>query len=326
MNTRIGIVGYGNLGRGVEHAVDQNPDMDLIAIFTRRDPADLSPVHGDVTVRNITDVDEFIGSIDVMVLCGGSRDDLPEQGPMLAARFNTVDSYDNHAEIPRYFASMDDAARPNGNLALISTGWDPGLFSLNRVLAEAILPDGMTYSFWGKGVSQGHSAALRRVDGVVDAVQYTIPSSEAMAAARSGERTELTSTDMHVRECYVVLADDADPDRVRSEITDMPNYFAPYATIVHFVTADELALDHAGLPHGGSVIRTGTASEGSRQTIEYRLDLESNPAFTAAVMVASVRAVHRLSTAGGTGARTLFDVPPGLLSQRSPDELRAGLL
>lgn len=326
MTTRIAIVGYGRLGRGVEHAVDQNPDMELVAIFTRRDPGSLEPVHGDVPVRNVADVDEFVGEIDVMVLCGGSRDDLPEQGPSFASKFNTVDSYDNHAEIPDYFRAMDDAARPNGRLALISTGWDPGLFSLNRLMAEAILPEGTTYSFWGRGVSQGHSAAVRRVEGVVDAVQYTIPSQDAISSARSGERSELTSADMHLRECYVVLADGADPDRVRAEIVDMPNYFAPYETIVHFVTADELARDHAGLPHGGTVIRTGVAAEGSTQTIEYRLELGSNPAFTSAVMVASARAVHRMSAQGQTGARTLFDVPPGLFSARTPEELRAGLL
>lgn len=326
MTTRIGIVGYGNLGRGVERAVEQNPDMDLVAIFTRRDPKQIAPVRPDTDVRPIADLDTFTEDIDVMVLCGGSRDDLPEQGPSIAAAFNTVDSYDNHAEIPKYFESMDAAARPNGNLSLISTGWDPGLFSLNRAMAEAVLPDGATYSFWGKGVSQGHSAALRHVDGVVDAVQYTIPSTEAMAAARSGARAELTGADMHLRECFVVLADGADPERVRAEIVNMPNYFAPYETIVHFVTSDELATDHAGLPHGGSVIRSGTASEGSAQMIEYRLELASNPAFTAAVMVASVRAAHRMVSAGGVGARTLFDVPPGLLSPRSPEELRAGLL
>lgn len=326
MTTRIGIVGYGNLGRGVEHAVDQNDDIDLVAVFTRREPGSLETVHPDAEVRAMADVEDFVDRIDVMVLCGGSRDDLPEQGPQLACRFNTVDSYDNHAEIPAYFRSMDDAARPNGNLALISTGWDPGLFSLNRVMAEAILPDGATYSFWGKGVSQGHSAAVRRVDGVADAVQYTIPSPEAMAAARDGRRTGLTGAEMHKRECYVVLADGADPDRVRSDIVTMPNYFAPYETIVHFVTADELAANHVGLPHGGTVIRTGTASSGDVQRIEYRLDLESNPSFTAAVMVASARAVHRMATAGEVGARTLFDVAPGLLSAYSAEELRAEFL
>lgn len=326
MTTRIGIVGHGNLGRGVEHAVDQNPDIDLVAIFTRRDPSSLQTVHDDVTVADVSAVGDFAGSIDVMVLCGGSRDDLPEQGPRFAADFNTVDSYDNHAEIPDYFRVMDEAARPNGNLALISTGWDPGLFSLNRVMAEAILPDGATYSFWGRGVSQGHSAAVRRVDGVADAVQYTIPSEDAIAAARAGERTPLTASDMHVRECFVVLADGADPDRVESEIVDMPNYFAPYETIVHFVTADELAVEHAGLPHGGMVIRTGTSSEGSTQRIQYDLELGSNPAFTASVMVASARAVHRMARAGEIGARTLFDVAPGLLSPRSAEELRAGQL
>lgn len=326
MTTRIGIVGHGNLGRGVEHAIDQNPDMDLVAIFTRRDPAQLSPVHGAVTVADVGSVDDFVDAIDVMILCGGSRDDLPEQGPAFAKRFNTVDSYDNHAEIPQYFRSIDEAARPNGKLALISTGWDPGLFSLNRLMADSILPDGATHSFWGKGVSQGHSAAVRRVDGVADAVQYTIPSEEAMTAARSGRSTGLTGAQMHVRECYVVLVEGADPERVRSEIVNMPNYFAPYETIVHFVTAEELSADHAGLPHGGSVIRTGTTVDGSVQSIQYQLELESNPAFTASVMVASARAVHRMSLAGEIGARTLFDVAPALFSRRSPEELRAELL
>lgn len=326
MTTRIGIVGYGNLGRGVEYAIDQNSDMELVGVFTRREPHQIELVHEGVGVHRYDTLAEHRGTVDVMILCGGSKGDLPEQGPQIAGLFNTVDSFDTHAEIPAYFASVHESAESSGNIALISTGWDPGLFSLNRLLGEAVLPEGATYSFWGKGVSQGHSAAIRKIDGVADAVQYTVPSEESKAVARSGERPQMGSTDMHVRECFVVLADGADRHRVEAEIVGMPHYFADYTTTVHFISAEELAADHSGLPHGGSVIRSGVGAEGSNQMIEFSLHLDSNPAFTASVMVACARAAHRLSEAGETGARTIFDIAPYLLSPLSPDQLRAQLL
>lgn len=326
MTIRIGIVGYGNLGRGVEYAIDQNPDTELVGVFTRRDPATIELVHPQVPVHPLDSVAEHRGTIDVMVLCGGSKGDLPEQGPALAALYNTVDSFDTHAEIPSYFDRVDEAAAANGNLSIISTGWDPGLFSLNRLLGEAVLPHGSTYSFWGKGVSQGHSAAIRKVEGVADAVQYTVPSEEAMAAARAGGNPGSGAADMHLRECFVVLAEGADAAEVESQIVNMPHYFADYTTVVHFVSAEELARDHAGLPHGGFVIRSGTSASGDDQVIEFTLRLQSNPAFTASVMVACARAAHRLSQRGETGARTIFDLPPALLSPKSAEELRASLL
>ncbi len=326
MTIRIGIVGYGNLGRGVEYAIDQNPDTELVAVFTRRDPGEIQLVHSAVPVYPLASVEEYRDSIDVMVLCGGSKGDLPEQGPKLAALFNTVDSFDTHAEIPTYFARGDEASSSNGNLSVISTGWDPGLFSLNRLVGEAVLPEGSTYSFWGKGVSQGHSAAIRKVAGVADAVQYTVPSEQAMVSARAGEQLSTGAADMHLRECYVVLAEGADAATVESEIVNMPHYFAEYTTVVHFISAEELARDHAGLPHGGFVIRSGASASGDNQVVEFKLTLESNPAFTANVMVACARAAYRLAERGETGARTIFDIPPALLSAKSAEELRAGLL
>lgn len=323
---RIGIAGYGNLGRGVEAAVAKTSDMELVGVFTRRSPESVAPVDPSTSVYAWSELAGRADDVDVMILCGGSKEDLPVQGPELAARFNTVDSFDTHARIPEYFADIDPIARAAGKTSLISTGWDPGLFSINRVYGESILPDGDTYTFWGRGVSQGHSDAIRRVDGVAAGVQYTLPSETAVAAARDGSRPELTTREKHTRECFVVLEDGAEADAVREAIVTMPNYFDQYDTIVHFITADELAADHQGMPHGGFVIRSGDTGAGNRQVIEYKLDLGSNPEFTASVLVAYARAVHRLSVAGQHGAVTPFDVAPGLLSPLSAEELRAQLL
>lgn len=323
---RIGIVGYGNLGRGVEAAISLNPDMRLVGVFSRRDPASVTTVRESTRVFSISALDEDRDDIDVLVLCGGSRNDLPKQSPTLAARYSIVDSYDNHAHIPEHFEAVDAAARAAGTTAIISTGWDPGLFSLNRVFGEAILPQGSTYTFWGRGLSQGHSDALRRVPGVAGGVQYTLPSEDAIARVRAGENPELSTRERHTRECYVVLAAGADADAVRAEIVGMPDYFEPYDTTVHFISSEELARDHQGMPHGGFVIRSGTTSEGAGQVIEYRLDLDSNPEFTASVLVAYARAAARMSRSGDHGAKTVFDVAPGLLSPRSAAELRAELL
>lgn len=323
---RVGIVGYGNLGRGVEHSISQNDDMELVGIFTRRDPADVVPVGEGVAVRSLDEVERFVDKVDVMVLCGGSKSDLPEQGPRLVQMFNTVDSFDTHAAIPGYFESVDGPARTTGHIGLISVGWDPGMFSLQRLLGEALIPEGSTYTFWGKGLSQGHSDALRRVRGVADAVQYTLPSEAAIERARSGDRPELATREMHTRECYVVLEDGADAGVIENEIVTMPHYFADYDTTVHFISAEDLARDHVGMPHGGFVIRSGATGDGADQTVEFNLDLDSNPGFTASVLVAYARAVHRLSIRGEVGARTLFDIAPGLLSRHTPEELRAALL
>ena len=323
---RVGIAGYGNLGRGVETALAGQPDLELIGVFTRRDPASVATAGDATPVFPMSDLDRDRDDLDVLVLCGGSRDDLPEQSPALAARYSLVDSYDNHARIPAHFDAVDAAARAAGTTAIISVGWDPGLFSLNRLLGEAILPAGDTYTFWGRGLSQGHSDALRRVPGVAAGVQYTIPSEDAIARVRAGERPELSTRQRHTRECWVVLEDGADASVVRAAIVSMPDYFEPYDTTVHFVTREELDRDHAGMPHGGFVIRSASSSPGVGQVIEYRLELESNPEFTASVLVAYARAAARLSRAGDHGAKTVFDVAPGLLSPRSPGELRAGLL
>lgn len=344
MTIRIGIAGFGNLGRGAALAVANNPDMTLAGIFTRRDPASID-VPASIGSRAGKDAtagandapaaapvfawDELAAHhdrIDVLLLCGGSKDDLPIQSPQLAADFNIVDSFDTHAKIPEHFAAVDTAARTGGHVALISTGWDPGLFSLQRVFGESLLPDGATYTFWGRGVSQGHSEALRRVPGVAAAVQYTIPAEAAIDAARSGSRPDLATRDKHTRECFVVLAAGADPASVREEIATMPNYFADYDTSVHFVSADELTRDHDGMPHGGFVLRSGSTTAGNNQLIEYRLALDSNPQFTASVLVAYARAVARMAADGVTGAHTVFDIAPGLLSPRTPAELRADLL
>ncbi len=323
---RIGIVGYGNLGRGVETAIGLNRDMALVGVFTRRDPASVSTVGSDTQAFAMTDLDRDRDDIDVLILCGGSASDLPHQSPELAARYSIVDSYDNHSQIPAHFAAVDAAARAGGTTAVISSGWDPGLFSINRLYGEAILPQGTTYTFWGRGLSQGHSDALRRVPGVAGGVQYTIPSDEAIERVRAGENPQLSTRERHVRECYVVLDDGADADEVHTAIVQMPAYFEPYDTTVHFVTAEELARDHQGMPHGGFVIRSATTSPTQSQVIEYGLTLESNPEFTASVLVAYARAVARMSRAGDHGAKTVFDVAPGLLSPRSPADLRADLL
>src|SRR5690606_297849 len=323
---RIAIAGYGNLGRGTEAAIAQNPDMELTGVYTRRDPASVQTLNGTVAVRHLDDIDQYKNEIDVLVLCGGSKNDLPEQGPALAARFNTVDSYDTHARIPQYFDAVDAAARSGGNVALISVGWDPGLFSLNRLFGETVLPKGDTYTFWGKGLSQGHSDAVRRVPGVKAAVQYTVPSIDAIEQVRSGLRPTLTTRQKHTRECFVVLAEGADAEQVREAIVTMPDYFADYDTTVNFISEETLRREHSAMPHGGFVIRSGESGDGDKQVIEYSLTLESNPAFTSSVLVAYARAVYRLSRAGETGARTVFDIAPGLLSPRSPAELRRDLL
>lgn len=323
---RIAIAGYGNLGRGTEAAIAQSPDMQLVGVYTRRDPQDVQLLDASVPVRGLDDIDEHQQEIDVLILCGGSKNDLPEQGPALAARFNTVDSYDTHARIPEYFQSVDAAARAGGNVALISVGWDPGLFSLNRLFGEAILPQGNTYTFWGKGLSQGHSDAVRRVSGVRAAVQYTVPSPEAIEQVRSGANPTLSTRQKHTRDCFVVLDDGADADQVRQAIVTMPDYFSDYDTTVTFVSEDTLKREHSAMPHGGFVIRSGTSGAGDKQVIEYSLALESNPGFTSSVLVAYARATHRLKQAGEAGARTVFDVAPGLLSPRSAADLRRDLL
>lgn len=323
---RIGIVGYGNLGRGVERAVTLNPDMRLVGVFTRRDPADVHTLANETAVRRIDDLPALRGEIDVLVLCGGSRSDLPVQTPELAATFSLVDSFDTHARIPEHFAAVDAAAAAAGTTAIISTGWDPGLFSLQRLYGEAILPQGETYTFWGRGLSQGHSDAIRRVPGVAGGVQYTIPSEDAIERVRAGARPELSTRDKHTRQCFVVLEDGADEAAVRAAIVTMPDYFEPYETTVHVITADELGREHGGAPHGGFVIRSGTTSDGTDQTVEFRLALQSNPEFTASVLVAYARAAARLASSGDHGAKTPFDVAPGLLSPKSAAQLRAELL
>lgn len=322
----IGIVGYGNLGRGVLLALKQNPDMNLVAIFTRRNPEDVKVEDENAKVEHISRIEQYQDKVDVMILCGGSATDLPEQGPSLAKLFNTVDSYDTHAKIPEYFAAVDEAAKAGGKTSIISVGWDPGLFSLNRMLMEAVLPNGNTYTFWGKGLSQGHSDAIRRVEGVKAGVQYTIPSEEAMARVRKGENPELSTADKHTRECYVVLEEGADPKKVEHEIKTMPNYFADYETTVHFITEEELRANHTKMPHGGFVIHSGTTADEHKQLLEFSLKLDSNPEFTASVLVAYARAAHRLNQEGQNGAKTVYDVPPGYLSMKSPEQLRKELL
>lgn len=323
---RIAIAGYGNLGRGAEAAIAQHPDMTLTGVYTRRDPENVQTLGAAVPVRRLDDIARYKQDIDVLILCGGSKNDLPEQGPALAAEFTTVDSYDTHARIPEYFDAVDAAARAGGNIALISVGWDPGLFSLNRLFGEAILPQGDTYTFWGKGLSQGHSDAVRRVPGVRAAVQYTVPSVEAIEQVRSGVRPQLTTRQKHKRECFVVLEEGADADKVRHDIVTMPDYFADYDTTVTFISEETLRSEHSAMPHGGFVIRSGESGAGDNQVIEYSLTLNSNPGFTSSVLVAYARAAHRLKQAGESGARTVFDVAPGLLSPRPAADLRRDLL
>ena len=324
----IGIVGYGNLARGVECAIRQNPDMKLAAVFTRRDPGAVKILTPEVPVLPLEQAAEWKNRIDVMILCGGSATDLPRMTPAFAKDFNVVDSFDNHANIPTHFAAVDAAAAESGHIAFISVGWDPGLFSVNRLYASAILPEGRDYTFWGKGVSQGHPDAVRRISGVADARQYTIPVSEAMDRVRSGENPELTTREKHTRYCYVVAEEGADKEAIETAIKTMPNYFADYDTTVEFITMEEMRRDHSGLPHGGSVIRSGiTGWEGeSRQTIEYKLTLDSNPQFTASVLVACARAVMKMKARGITGCQTIFDVAPADLSPMSREDMLAHML
>ncbi len=323
---RVAIAGYGNLGRGVEAALAQNPDMRLVGVFSRRDPVSVSLLDSSVPVYAMADIEQYQDEVDVMILCGGSKSDLPEQGPYLAQFFNTVDSFDTHAKVPEYYAALDQSARDAGRVALLSVGWDPGLFSLNRLYGEAILPEGETYTFWGKGLSQGHSDAVRRISGVKSAVQYTLPSEDAMARVRNGEQPQLTTREKHTRECFVVLEDNADADAVRDSIVTMPDYFADYDTVVNFIDQDTFNKEHSSMPHGGFVIRSGNSGIDTKQTIEYSLALGSNPEFTASVLVAYARAVHRLARLNDIGAKTVFDIAPGLLSPKSPAQLRKELL
>ncbi|MFS0574922.1 diaminopimelate dehydrogenase [Sporosarcina sp. 179-K 3D1 HS] len=326
MKIRIGIAGYGNLGRGVESAIGQNEDMELVGVFTRRNPEDVQLLNESVAVHSLDDIDQFKDEIDVLILCGGSKNDLPEQGPALSAIFNTVDSFDTHAKIPGYYEAVDASAKPNGKTAIISVGWDPGLFSINRLYGEAILPEGATYTFWGKGLSQGHSDAVRRVEGVKGAVQYTIPATEAIDRVRGGSFPELSTREKHTRECYVVLEEGADAKKVEQDIVTMPDYFADYDTTVHFISEEVLKRDHAAMPHGGFVIRSGKTGEGNSQVMEYALNLDSNPEFTSSVLVAYARAAYKLNQSGVAGAKTVFDIAPGLLSPKSPADLRKELL
>ena len=328
MAIKIGILGYGNLGRGVECAVKQNPDMELSAVFTRRNPGQVSILTKTAAVCHVSEATDWKDKIDVMILCGGSATDLPTQTPEFAKLFNVVDSFDTHAKIPQHFAAVDAAAKGAGKVGIISVGWDPGMFSLNRMYASAILPNGKDYTFWGKGVSQGHSDAIRRIAGVKDAKQYTIPVESALEAVREGKNPELTTREKHTRECFVVLEEGADAVKVEQEIKTMPNYFADYDTTVHFISEEELKRDHSGIPHGGFVLRSGKTGweEENSHLIEYRLKLDSNPEFTSCVITAYARAAYRLHQEGQTGAKTVFDIPPAYLSAMSGEELRAKML
>jgi diaminopimelate dehydrogenase len=323
---KAGIVGYGNLGKGVQQAIAQNPDIELVAVFTRRQPEQLASGGDGIRFEHISAAEQYKGKIDVMILCGGSATDLPEQTPVIAKMFNTVDSFDTHAKIPEFYETVNAAAKQGGTLSVISTGWDPGLFSLNRLLAEAILPEGKDFTFWGKGVSQGHSDAIRRVPGVKAGVQYTVPVQAVIDRIRAGETPELSTREKHLRECFVVAEEGADKEQIRQTIVTMPNYFSDYDTTVHFITEEELKSQHQGMPHGGFVIRSGITGAGTKQIVEFGLKLESNPEFTASVLVAYARAVHRLSKEGQTGAKTVFDIPLGYLSPKSAEELRRELL
>ncbi|MCK9274479.1 MAG: diaminopimelate dehydrogenase [Syntrophales bacterium] len=322
---RIGIIGYGNIGKAVEKAIEQNPDMELSGIFTRRDPSTIVS-QGMGQLFSIADVEKHVGDIDVAILCGGSATDLPEQGPQFVRLFNTVDSYDTHARIPEYFAAVDAEAKKSAKTAVISTGWDPGLFSLMRVIEEAVLPDGKAYTFWGPGVSQGHSDAIRRIEGVEDGRQYTIPIESAVERVRSGEGPVLSTREKHLRDCYVVARKGADLNKIEETITSMPYYFNEYDTRVTFISKEEMETNHSAMPHGGFVMRTGKTADGVTQGIEFALKLGSNPGFTASVLIAYARAAFRLNREGHIGAKTVFDIAPGYLSLRSAEELRAGQL
>ena len=325
---RIGILGYGNLGRGVECAIKHNDDEELVAVFTRRDPSTVKILTEGAAVVNVADIEAWKDKIDVLIICGGSATDLPEMTPKYAKMFNVIDSFDTHANIPTHFANVDAAAKEGGKIAMISLGWDPGMFSVSRLYANSILNNGQTYTFWGKGVSQGHSDAIRRVLGVKDGKQYTIPVPEALEAVRSGSNPELSTRQKHTRECFVVLEEGADPAKVEEAIKTMPNYFADYDTTVHFISEEELKANHSGIPHGGFVIHSGRTgwNDENNHVIEYSLKLDSNPEFTSSVLVAFARAAVRMANEGQVGCRTIFDVPPAYLSSMSGEELRAHLL
>ena len=324
---KIGIYGYGNLGRGVEAALRQNPDMEIVGVFTRRDPASVNTVTG-IPVYSASLVEDFATEIDVMIICGGSATDLPVMTPMLAKNFNVVDSFDTHARVPEHFVNVDEAAMTTAHTALISAGWDPGLFSLARLYMNTVLPEGKDYTFWGRGVSQGHSDAIRRIPGVKDARQYTVPVPAALASARSGENPDLSTRQKHTRECYVVAEEGADKALIEKQIKEMPNYFADYDTTVTFITAEEMKQNHAELPHGGQVIRSGSTGEGGKHkhVMEFSLKLDSNPEFTASVLVACARAIGRMNSRGIFGCKTLFDIAPADLSPLTPEEMRKKLL
>lgn len=328
MSIRIGIIGYGNLGRGVECAIKQNDDMELVAVFTRRDPSTVSILTKTAQVCKVEDATDWKDKIDVMILCGGSATDLPKQTPEFAKNFNVIDSFDTHARIPEHFENVDKVAKENNTVGIISVGWDPGMFSLNRLYANAILPEGKDYTFWGKGVSQGHSDAIRRIEGVKDAKQYTIPVDSALEAVRSGSNPELTTREKHTRECFVVLEDGADAAKVEEEIKTMPNYFADYDTTVHFISEEELKANHSGIPHGGFVLRSGVTGweKEHKHLIEYSLKLDSNPEFTSSVLIAYARAAYRLSKEGQSGCKTVFDIAPAYLSAKDGAELRKEML
>lgn len=328
MKTRIGILGYGNLGKGVELAARQNDDIELVAIFSRRDPSSITPLTAQVPVCSVNDIADYADKIDVLVLGGGSATDLPQQTPEYAKLFNVVDSFDTHANIPQHFAAVDAAAKAAGKVGVISVGWDPGMFSVARLYANCILPEGADYTFWGRGVSQGHSDAIRRVPGVADARQYTVPVPAALESVRKGENPELTTREKHTRECFVVAEEGADLAAIEKAIVEMPNYFSDYDTTVTFISQEELDRDHKGIPHGGSVIRTGVtgADEENKHVIEFSLKLDSNPEFTGSVLVACARAAHRMSEEGMTGCKTIFDIPPAYLSAESDEALRAHML
>ena len=322
---RIGICGYGNLGRGIEKEIVKSQDMELVGIFTRRYPKDLV-TESSVPVISTNDMKKWKDKIDVVIICGGSATDLPKQGPEFAKYYNTVDSFDTHAKIPEYFEAVNEKATEAGKTSVISGGWDPGMFSIMRAYANAILPEGGTYTFWGKGVSQGHSDAIRRVAGVKNAIQYTIPIEEAMEQVRNGENPQLTTAEKHLRECFVVAEDGADKAEIEKQIKTMPNYFSDYNTIVHFITEEELKVEHNKMPHGGFVIHSAETGEGNKQIIEYSLKLESNPEFTASVLIALARAAYKMNKAGQIGAKTVFDIPPAMLSAKTAEELRKELL
>lgn len=325
---KIAIYGYGNLGRGIEAAARQNDDIELTGVYTRRNPETIVTNTEGLPVYAADEIENHKNDIDVLIICGGSATDLPKMTPELAKSFNVIDSFDTHADISRHFAAVDKSARENGNIALISAGWDPGMFSINRLYASAILPEGQDYTFWGRGVSQGHSDAIRRIDGVIDARQYTVPVEEALNAVRSGENPQLTTREKHTRECYVVVEDGADKARIENEIKTMPNYFADYITTVNFVSLEELKKNHSGIPHGGSVIRTGVTGFDKENThvVEYKINLDSNPEFTASVIVAYARALYRMKQRGDIGCKTVFDIAPADISPMSAEELRAHLL